>query len=112
MHSKHITCADKIQSFDKTSGLNNVYDINISTAVKYEHIHSIQKVFIWPLLYGVKYPNSRECVRGMGGYFRPIVNSKVSKSGFQNDKTKLKHDFLMDFSLKWPEKDQFSISVI
>ena len=46
LHSKHITCADKIQSFDKTSGLNNVYDINISTVVKYEHLHNIQKVFI------------------------------------------------------------------
>ena len=34
------------------------------------------------------------------------------QSGFQNDKIKLTHDFLVDFSLKWPEKVEFSISVI
>ena len=33
-------------------------------------------------------------------------------SGFQNDKIKLMHDFMVDFSLKWPEKVEFSISVI
>ena len=31
---KHITCADKIQSFDRTSVLNNEYDINMSNAAK------------------------------------------------------------------------------
>ena len=34
------------------------------------------------------------------------------QSGFQNDKIKLTHDFLLDFSLKWPDKVEFSISVI
>ena len=34
------------------------------------------------------------------------------QSGFQNNKIKLTHDFLVDFSLKWPEKVEFSISVI
>ena len=33
-------------------------------------------------------------------------------SGFQNDKMKLTHDFLVDFSLKCPEKVEFSVSVI
>ena len=34
-----------------------------------------------------------------------------SKNGFQNDKIKLMHDFLVDFSLKRPEKVESSISV-
>ena len=33
-------------------------------------------------------------------------------SGFQNDKIRLTRDFLVDVSLKWPEKVEFSISVI
>ena len=33
-------------------------------------------------------------------------------SGFHNDKIKLTHNFLVDFSLKWPEKVEFSIPVI
>ena len=33
-------------------------------------------------------------------------------SEFQNDKIKLTQNFLVDFSLKWPEKVEFSISVI